>query len=58
MNLAGHLTELRRKHATLARAIEDEQRRPSANDLEISRLKREKLKIKEEIARLAPAPVH
>lgn len=54
MNLAGHLTELRKKHADLARVIEEEQRRPCANELEITRMKREKLKIKEEITRLSP----
>ncbi|WP_339948138.1 DUF465 domain-containing protein [uncultured Albimonas sp.] len=55
MNLAGHITELRRKHESLARTIEEEQRRPAMNDLELSRLKREKLKLKEEIVRLSPA---
>ena len=55
MNLAGHLTELKRKHESLGKLIEDEQRRPCVNDLELSRLKREKLKLKEEITRLSPA---
>ena len=55
MNLAGHITELRRKHETLNRMIEEEQRRPAVYDLELSRLKREKLKLKEEIVRLSPA---
>lgn len=55
MNLTGHITELRKKHQHLARLIEDEQRRPSADDLELARMKREKLKIKEEISRLSPS---
>ena len=55
MNLAGHITELRRKHESLARMIEEEQRRPAVNDLQLTRLKREKLKLKEEIVRLSPA---
>jgi hypothetical protein len=54
MNLAGHVTELRKKHSDLARTIEEEQRRPGSNDLEINRLKRQKLKLKEEIERLEP----
>ena len=55
MNLAGHITELRKKHQHLARLIEDEQRRPAADSFEVARMKREKLKIKEEIARLSPS---
>jgi hypothetical protein len=54
MNLAGHVNELKRKHADLARTIEEAQRRPGSDDLEITRLKREKLRLKEEIEKLAP----
>ncbi|MGM0583456.1 MAG: YdcH family protein [Pseudomonadota bacterium] len=54
MNLAGHLDQLRRKHADLGRLIEQEERRPGADNLEIKRLKREKLKLKEEIEKIEP----
>ena len=55
MNLTGHLSELRRKHESLSKLIEEEQRRPAADDMAVSRLKREKLKLKEEIVRLTPS---
>lgn len=55
MNLAGHISELRKKHETLSKRIESEQRRPAADDFELARLKREKLKLKEEITRLSPS---
>lgn len=53
MNLESHLTELRTKHQHLSDIIEDEQRRPGSDDLEISALKRKKLHIKEEIERIS-----
>lgn len=53
MNLDSHLNELRSKHQSLSRRIEEEERRPAGNDLEISSLKRKKLHIKEEIARIS-----
>lgn len=52
MNLSSHLVELRRKHTNLEQKIERELRSPSANDLEIAELKREKLRLKDEITRL------
>ncbi|MGR3290863.1 MAG: YdcH family protein [Paracoccaceae bacterium] len=54
MSLSSHLQELRKKHQTLSDQVEAEQRSPSADDLQISMLKKEKLRIKEEIVRLAP----
>ncbi|MEM9011619.1 MAG: YdcH family protein [Pseudomonadota bacterium] len=48
-----HLEELRRKHANLAIEIESEERHPGASDLRIQELKRQKLKLKDEIARLS-----
>ena len=44
---------LRTKHATLDRAIEDEAHRPLPDNVVINSLKREKLKIKDEIFRLS-----
>jgi hypothetical protein len=52
MALASHLAELSEKHRTLERQIEEELARPGADDLEISKLKKEKLKIKDEITKL------
>jgi hypothetical protein len=53
MSLNGHLEELRRKHDTLSKAVEAAQRSPGTDDLEIAKLKKQKLQLKEEIARLA-----
>jgi hypothetical protein len=54
MSLNGHLEELRRKHQALSDAVEAAQRAPGTDDLEIARLKKQKLHIKEEITRLSP----
>lgn len=55
MSMSSHLAELRKKHATIADRIETEQRSPGSSDLRISEMKREKLRLKEEIARLSNA---
>lgn len=52
MTLTSHLTELSEKHRLLERKLEEALTHPSADSLEISSLKREKLKLKDEIARL------
>ena len=52
MTLEGHLAELTERHRLLDRQINDESGRPGSDDLQIRRLKQEKLKIKEQIARL------
>ena len=52
MNLEAHLRELVEKHSTLESAIEREMMSPSADSLKITELKRRKLRIKDEIARL------
>ncbi len=52
MTVASHVQELRRKHQALSEAVEAAQRSPSASDLDISRMKKEKLRLKEEISRL------
>ena len=54
MSVASHITELQRKHRALSEAVEAAQRNPGTDDLEIARMKREKLRLKEEISRLAP----
>ena len=52
MSRAAHLAELSQKHKLLDRRIEQELARPGASDLEISRLKLEKLRLKEAIVQL------
>ena len=56
MNMTSHLSELRRKHEQLSSRIEAEQRSPSSDDLTIATMKKEKLKLKEEIVRLSSVP--
>lgn len=55
MTIASHIAELKRKHDTLSTAVEQAQRAPGTNDLHIAELKKQKLKIKEEISRLQSA---
>ena len=55
MSLDSHLTELSERHRMLDRRIVEELARPGSDDLEIRRLKQEKLKLKEEIERLKSA---
>jgi hypothetical protein len=58
MTLAGHLAELSEKHRLLEMRIQEELARPGADDLQISKLKKEKLKIKDEIAKLRSSDRH
>jgi hypothetical protein len=53
MALAAHIAELAEKHRLLERKIEEEVARPGSDDIEIHRMKLEKLKIKDQIARLS-----
>lgn len=55
MSLNAHLQELRKKHQSLSDQVEVEQRSPGVDDLRITELKKQKLKLKEEIERLANA---
>jgi hypothetical protein len=55
MSLNSHLEELRRKHQSLSEAVEEAERSPGVDHLVIADLKKQKLKLKEEIARLTPA---
>ena len=52
MSLSSHLTELKKKHEHLSMEVEDAQRSPSTDRLEIASMKKQKLKLKEEIERL------
>ncbi len=53
MSVASHIAELKRKHENLSTAVEVAQRSPATSDLEIAEMKKQKLKIKEEITRLS-----
>ena len=53
MSLNSHLEELKRKHSTLSHAVETAQRAPASDDLEVSNMKKKKLRLKEEISRLS-----
>ena len=53
MNVSAHLQELRKKHQDLSIEVEAAQRRPAFDDLAITALKKQKLKIKEESERLS-----
>lgn len=57
MSLHTHLSELRKKHEQLSSKIEQEQRHRGTDDLAIASLKKEKLRLKEAITRIA-AQIH
>jgi len=52
MTLSSHLQELRKKHQSLSEQVEQAQRSPAIDALHISDMKKQKLKLKEEISRL------
>ncbi|MEO8532014.1 MAG: DUF465 domain-containing protein [Deltaproteobacteria bacterium] len=52
MSIASHVAELKRKHQHLSDAVDQAARSPATDGLEITELKKQKLKLKEEIARL------
>lgn len=52
MSLASHLAELQRKHGDIEREIDEALTHPSVDGLEIAKLKRRKLAIKDEIEKL------
>lgn len=51
MNVEAHLTTLETKKAILEKAILDENHRPAPDTVRLTKLKREKLRLKEEIER-------
>ncbi len=53
MTLAAHLDQLKARHQALKLKIKEEEMHPGADHLEIVALKREKLQVKEEIARIS-----
>ena len=55
MSIQSHLAELERRHRALEDEITDALAHPSTDDLTIAELKRRKLQVKDEIARLKHA---
>ncbi|WP_116085343.1 YdcH family protein [Tropicimonas sp. IMCC34011] len=53
MSVSSHVQELRRKHQALSAEVEQAQRAPASDPLEIARMKKRKLALKEEISRLS-----
>jgi hypothetical protein len=58
MTLTAHLAELSEKHRSLERKIQEESSRPGADDGQITKWKREKLRLKDEIAKLRNGHTH
>ncbi len=52
MAVEAHIAEIQEKHRQLDIQIENELQNPGSDDLQISALKREKLRLKEELERL------
>lgn len=55
MNVESHLNALKGKHAELDTALTKEEHRPQPDPVAVAILKKQKLKIKEELAQLAQA---
>jgi hypothetical protein len=53
MSLSAHVQELRRKHQALSDQVEQAQRNPASDALVIAEMKKQKLRLKEEISRLS-----
>jgi hypothetical protein len=59
MSIQAHLAELERRHQALEAEISEALAHPSMDDLKVTELKRRKLQVKDEIARLRQeASVH
>ena len=53
MSVASHLQELRRKHDSLSNSVVWEQRQPAADAIKVAEMKKQKLRLKEVITKLA-----
>lgn len=53
MSITAHLEELKKKHKTLSDKVDTAQRAPGVDQIEVAYLKKQKLKLKEEITRLS-----
>jgi hypothetical protein len=58
MSFDPHVEQLTQKHAALENTIHEEINRPHPDMLRLAQLKKEKLRIKDEIARLAHDLTH
>jgi len=58
MAMESHLAELERRHQMLEKELEEAQAHPGADSLELAELKRKKLLVKDEIARLHGERLH
>jgi len=52
MAIHAHLVELEKRHRALEEEIAEEMMHPSSDNLKVAELKRRKLQVKDEIARL------
>lgn len=53
MSITAHIDQLKKKHETLSEAVEQAQRAPGIDGLQVADLKKQKLRLKEEIERLS-----
>lgn len=53
MSVTAHVEQLKKKHETLSEAVEAAQRAPGSDGLAVADLKKQKLRLKEEITRLS-----
>jgi hypothetical protein len=54
MSLMSHINELQKKHDELSLKVEKAQQSPGLDDFEVVVMKKQKLRLKEEISRLSP----
>lgn len=53
MSLNAHLETLKTKHQNMSEAIEQAQRAPGVDDLTVTTMKKQKMRLKDEITRLS-----
>lgn len=53
MAFDAHLDALKRKHSEMSDAVEKAQRAPGIDDLQVASMKKQKLRLKEEITKLS-----
>ncbi len=58
MTMESHLAELERRHQALERELEEAMMHPGTDALALTELKRRKLRLKDEIARLKSDSIH
>lgn len=55
MSLVSHIEELKKKHQDLSEQVDQAQRAPGMSTLDVAEMKKRKLRLKEQIARLTGA---